>query len=43
MTRLEALGAARLPWEYEEDHDQVVMADPDGNEFCVVQSPYLQE
>jgi catechol 2,3-dioxygenase-like lactoylglutathione lyase family enzyme len=36
--RLEALGATRVePWPYEEGDDFVVMADPDGNEFCVVQ------
>lgn len=43
VTRLEALGAKRIPWEYEEDHDHVVMADPDGNEFCVIQSIYTRD
>jgi catechol 2,3-dioxygenase-like lactoylglutathione lyase family enzyme len=43
VVRLEGLGATRLPWEYEEGHDHVVMADLDGNEFCVVQSPFAQE
>jgi catechol 2,3-dioxygenase-like lactoylglutathione lyase family enzyme len=43
VARLERLGATRVvPWEYDEDHDHVVMAAPDGNEFCVVQSPYMQ-
>jgi catechol 2,3-dioxygenase-like lactoylglutathione lyase family enzyme len=43
VARLERLGATRvLPWEYAEDDDHIVMAAPDGNEFCVVQSPYTQ-
>jgi len=43
VTRLESLGASRVtPWTYEEDHDHIVMAAPDGNEFCVVQSPHSQ-
>ena len=43
VTRLEGLGARRVPWEYEEGHDHVVMADFDGNEFCVIQSPFTQD
>lgn len=44
VSRLEGLGATQVvPWEYAEDHDHVVMAAPDGNEFCVVQSPFRQE
>jgi catechol 2,3-dioxygenase-like lactoylglutathione lyase family enzyme len=43
VTRLLALGAIRLPWAYDEGDDFVVLADPDGNEFCVVQSPYTRE
>jgi catechol 2,3-dioxygenase-like lactoylglutathione lyase family enzyme len=38
VARLEALGARRVPWEYPPDPDFVVMADPDGNEFCVIQT-----
>ncbi|MDN4595605.1 VOC family protein [Leifsonia virtsii] len=34
--RLVALGAAPVDWEYEDDADYVVLADPDGNRFCVV-------
>ena len=35
--RLEGLGATRVePWPYPDDADFVVMADPDGNEFCVI-------
>jgi catechol 2,3-dioxygenase-like lactoylglutathione lyase family enzyme len=43
VARLESLGATRLPWEYPPDADFIVMADPDGNEFCVIASPYRQE
>ncbi len=43
VARLEALGATQLPWVYEEGHDHIVMGDPDGNEFCVVQSPFTQD
>lgn len=44
VARLEALGANRVvPWEYDEGHDHVVMAAPDGNEFCVVQSPHSRD
>lgn len=42
-TRLENLGATRVPWEYPPDPDFVVMADPDGNEFCIVQSSFRQD
>lgn len=38
VARLESLGARQIPWEYEPDHDHLVMIDPDGNEFCVIQS-----
>jgi catechol 2,3-dioxygenase-like lactoylglutathione lyase family enzyme len=43
VQRLEGLGATRVPWQYREGHDHIVMADPDGNEFCVVQSPFAQD
>jgi catechol 2,3-dioxygenase-like lactoylglutathione lyase family enzyme len=43
VARLEGLGATRVPWEYPPDADFVVLADPDGNEFCVVQIPSTQE
>jgi len=42
VIRLESLGATRLPWEYPPNADYIVMADPDGNEFCVIDSPYSQ-
>jgi catechol 2,3-dioxygenase-like lactoylglutathione lyase family enzyme len=43
VARLESLGATRLPWTYPPDADYIVLADPDGNEFCVIDSPYSQE
>jgi catechol 2,3-dioxygenase-like lactoylglutathione lyase family enzyme len=43
VSRLEALGATRLPRNHDPGDDFVVLADPDGNEFCVVQSPYTQD
>ncbi len=43
VTRLESLGATRLEWTYPEDADFVVMGDPDGNEFCVIQTSFPQD
>ena len=37
VERLVALGAQRVDWPYEPDADYVVLADPDGNRFCVVE------
>jgi catechol 2,3-dioxygenase-like lactoylglutathione lyase family enzyme len=38
--RLESLGASRvLDWDYPHDADYVVLKDPDGNTFCVVERP----
>jgi catechol 2,3-dioxygenase-like lactoylglutathione lyase family enzyme len=35
--RLVALGAQRVDWDsYPDDPDFVVLADPDGNRFCIV-------
>jgi len=35
--RLVALGAVRVDWDsYPDDPDFVVLADPDGNRFCIV-------
>jgi len=31
-----SLGAQRVDWEYPDDADFVVLADPDGNSFCVI-------
>lgn len=38
VERLLRLGAQRVEWRYPEDADYVVLADPDGNKFCVVQN-----
>lgn len=37
VERLLALGARRYPWRYGPDADYVVLEDPDGNLFCVVE------
>lgn len=37
VERLIALGARKRYWLYPEDADYVVLVDPDGNSFCVVQ------
>jgi catechol 2,3-dioxygenase-like lactoylglutathione lyase family enzyme len=39
VERLVKLGARRYPWRYKPDADFVVLEDPDGNLFCVVQLP----
>jgi catechol 2,3-dioxygenase-like lactoylglutathione lyase family enzyme len=37
VERLVRLGATRVPdWPYPQDADFVVLRDPDGNEFCVI-------
>ncbi len=43
VARLQGLGATLPPWEYPEGGDFVVMADPDGNEFCVIQTAFTQD
>src|SRR4051812_1769306 len=35
VERLISLGARRVEWDYPEGADFVVLADPDGNFFCV--------
>jgi len=37
VERLVSLGAIRYPWRYRPGADFVVLEDPDGNLFCVVQ------
>lgn len=37
VERLIRLGASRYPWRYRPHDDFVVLEDPDGNLFCVVQ------
>jgi catechol 2,3-dioxygenase-like lactoylglutathione lyase family enzyme len=39
VERLVRLGARRYPWRYPAHADYVVLEDPDGNLFCVVQVP----
>ncbi len=36
VERLIGLGATRVAWRYPPDSDYVVLADPDGNRFCVI-------
>ena len=40
VERLVQLGATRYPWRYGPHADFVVLEDPDGNLFCVVQIPH---
>ena len=37
IERLIKIGASRYSWRYKQDDDFVVLEDPDGNLFCVVQ------
>ena len=39
VERLVGIGATRYPQEYGPDDDFIVLEDPDGNRFCVVQLP----
>jgi predicted enzyme related to lactoylglutathione lyase len=36
VERLLILGATRVPWDYPEGADFVVLADTEGNLFCVI-------
>ena len=36
VDRLVGLGATRVPWDYPDDADFVVLADPGGTLFCVI-------
>ncbi|PLP55517.1 hypothetical protein CYK37_30295 [Mesorhizobium loti] len=36
VERLLSIGARRMDWRYPDGADYVVLADPDGNTFCVV-------
>ncbi|MFD7284710.1 VOC family protein [Streptomyces sp. NPDC059863] len=41
VTRLISLGAERVDWDsYPEDADFVVLADPEGNLFCVIDTSH---
>ena len=39
VDRLVSLGAKRYPWRYPDGADYIVLEDPDGNLFCVVEIP----
>lgn len=36
VERLVSLGARRVDWDYPDDADFIVLADPDGTSFCVI-------
>ena len=38
VERLIKIGASHYPWRYKQDDDFIVLQDPDGNLFCVVQT-----
>ena len=40
IDRLVGLGATRVPWDYPTDPDFVVLADTEGNRFCVVDASH---
>jgi len=42
VERLLGLGARRVEWRYPPDADYVVLVDPDGNTFCVVEKRTAQ-
>lgn len=42
VDRLIKIGATRYPWRYRPGSDFVVLEDPDGNLFCVVQKKDIQ-
>ena len=43
VERLVRLGASRVEdWPYPRDADFVVLRDPDGNEFCVIDHHHLE-
>lgn len=43
VDRLVGLGAQRVDWRYPPDADYVVLADGDGNRFCVIHKPTPHE
>jgi catechol 2,3-dioxygenase-like lactoylglutathione lyase family enzyme len=40
IDRLMGLGATRVPWDYPSDPDFVVLADTEGNRFCIVDASH---
>lgn len=44
VDRLVAIGAKRIDWDsYPDDPDFVVLADPEGNRFCIVDVSHLHD
>ena len=44
VQRLVSIGAERVDWDlYPDDPDFIVLADPEGNRFCVVNASHGQE
>ena len=37
VARLQRIGATRVEWRYPDGADYVVLEDPDGNRFCVIE------
>lgn len=42
VERLVGIGARKYPRKYHPDDDFIVLEDPDGNRFCVVQIPHRE-
>jgi hypothetical protein len=42
VERLLEIGAKKYPWRYPENADYIVLEDPDGNLFCVVQKDEMK-
>lgn len=40
VARLVGLGATRVAWDYPDDPDFVVLADTEGNRFCVIDASH---
>ena len=40
VERLVGLGAVRVDWAYPDDPDFVVLADPEGNRFCIIDTTH---
>ena len=40
IDRVVGLGATRVPWDYPTDPDFVVLADTEGNRFCIVDTSH---
>jgi hypothetical protein len=42
VERLLKIGAKKYPWRYPKDADYVVLEDPEGNLFCIVQKNNME-